>query len=936
MRELVQPVGWPVKITRRLEKLVDIRGGEYRKTALMFLYLFLLIASYVTIKAVRDALFLNELGAAQLPYVYILIAVLVGAVAGMYAKVSGGIGLSTLIHFTLLVVIVSLVGFWWVLPHQWPWLYYALYIWASLVGILTTTQCWLLANHMFNAREAKRLFGVIGAGAILGGITGGILTAGMVSFLGTEAMLLVSAVGYLLCSGLVALIGRVPVSLGQGTPHGSEPTVVHSESSSTHESILGPLRTSRHLRTLAAIIGLTVLVSTLVDFQFKAIASESFPTKDALTAFMGTFMASLSALSFVLQLFFTGRILKSLGLGLALIFLPVGLLLGSLAIAVAPGLISGIIVKLSDGTFRYSINKAGIELLYLPVPWDVKKRTKAFIDTVVDRVARGLGGVILLVATGLLALSVAQISLISISLLSLWIFLTIITQKEYLNSLRRALHRKQVDLTSTVLTLTEPGTVEILTRSLLRSNEAGALYILNLLEGADMTPYVPALQEVVQRGSSEVRAKAVRVLAETSNPDLIPWMTEMVRDTETGIQVEAIRFVCKHSTQPEVHIEGWLADPDPRIASAAIVCVMNDAGEGMRAKIKPMLTAMVRDRGQRGVERRREAAKALGWITPYSASHDDLILLLQDDAVEVVRDAVKSAGRIQKVECVPQLVRLLHRKEIRDEVRAALLRFGPSILPTLANFLENELEPMEVRRILPGIIGQIGTGEAVEILQRYLDEADTQLRYQTLKALNKLRARDPVIMPDTDLTHNRLINEIRCHYELLLMVHDPSFAGDGPGTRLLRKALQERLDHNLEIIFRLLGLLFSIKDVHNAYVGLKATDAQIRANAVEFLDTLLPSTLKQYLIPIIDERSLETALEGGPKFFSLTWSSQEELLMQLIQGTDPWLKTCAVYVVGERNISSLVDQLRYAVQEPHPMVRETARLALERMGQVGT
>ena len=120
MRELVRRKGWPVKITRRLEKLVDIRSGEYRKTGLMFLYLFLLIASYVTIKAVRDALFLNELGATQLPYVYILIAVFVGALAGIYAKVSAGVRLSTLIHFTLLLVIVSLVGFWWVLPHQWP------------------------------------------------------------------------------------------------------------------------------------------------------------------------------------------------------------------------------------------------------------------------------------------------------------------------------------------------------------------------------------------------------------------------------------------------------------------------------------------------------------------------------------------------------------------------------------------------------------------------------------------------------------------------------------------------------------------------------------------------------------------------------------------------------------------------------------------------
>ena len=45
-----------------LPKLVDIRSGEYRKTVLMFLYIFLLLLSFVIIKAVRDALFLVRLG----------------------------------------------------------------------------------------------------------------------------------------------------------------------------------------------------------------------------------------------------------------------------------------------------------------------------------------------------------------------------------------------------------------------------------------------------------------------------------------------------------------------------------------------------------------------------------------------------------------------------------------------------------------------------------------------------------------------------------------------------------------------------------------------------------------------------------------------------------------------------------------------------------
>ena len=70
------------------------------------------------------------------------------------------------------------------------WLYYVMYIWVSLFGAITTSQFWLLANHAFNPREAKRLFAFIGAGGVLGGIFGGSFTAYGARWFGTEQLLL--------------------------------------------------------------------------------------------------------------------------------------------------------------------------------------------------------------------------------------------------------------------------------------------------------------------------------------------------------------------------------------------------------------------------------------------------------------------------------------------------------------------------------------------------------------------------------------------------------------------------------------------------------------------------------------------------------------------------------------------------------------------------
>ena len=44
-----------------------------------------------------------------------------------------------------------------------------------------------------------------------------------------------------------------------------------------------------------------------------------------------------------------------------------------------------------DTSLRYTVDKTTREILFLPLPADVKYRAKPFIDVTVDRVAKGAG-----------------------------------------------------------------------------------------------------------------------------------------------------------------------------------------------------------------------------------------------------------------------------------------------------------------------------------------------------------------------------------------------------------------------------------------------------------------------------------------------------------------------------------------------------------------
>src|SRR5215467_4755643 len=176
-----------------VERIFDIRRQEVSRVLLMSTYLLLIIAAYSTSKAVRDSLFVTQIGTSQLPYVYLLIAGAMGLVSLVYTRAVARTGLHRLVRITSLIAISNLLLFWLMFRQNSTIWFYVLYVWVSLFGAITASQFWLLATHVFDAREARRVFAWIGVGGILGGILGGGITNRVANWFGTESLLLLCA-----------------------------------------------------------------------------------------------------------------------------------------------------------------------------------------------------------------------------------------------------------------------------------------------------------------------------------------------------------------------------------------------------------------------------------------------------------------------------------------------------------------------------------------------------------------------------------------------------------------------------------------------------------------------------------------------------------------------------------------------------------------------
>ncbi len=237
---------------------------------------------------------------------------------------------------------------------------------------------------------------------------------------------------------------------------------------------------------------------------------------------------------------------------------------------------------------------------------------------------------------------------------------------------------------------------------------------------------------------------------------------------------------------------------------------------------------------------------------------------------------------------------------------------------------------IEARREIPSILVKIGTPAAAQVLMENLLESDTTLRFRIISALNKLRRLHPEIETDAQTLETVLAAEILGHYRSYQIL-DKLGVPEGSQDPVAR-ALTESMQQELERIFRLLGLLYPHLDIHSAYLGLQSKNVSVHDNALEFLDNVLKSQLREMLVPLLDGKiTVSERARVAKRLVHAKIENQEQAVAALVNSDDPWLRSCGAYAVGAFGMRSLERELDRCLNDSNPLLRETARAAKLRL-----
>jgi len=913
-----------------VRKVFRVRAGEEVRSVLLFAYLLLIIASYVIGKVARSALFLSRIPADQLPFVILAIAALTLFIIAGYVHIGRRVGVRNLLAGSLVFLALNAVVFW-VMFHFHPaprplWFSWAFYIWVGIYGVLTPAQVWTLANYVLTTREAKRLFGVVGGGAIAGWIFGGflstVITETLAETYGIEILLLLMGVFILACSGLVLWIWKHRSIEADATYSVAPEEAVDTESA---WQSLKLVRASPYLNAIAGVICLSSVATTMAGWQMDAIAQQALVTKERLASFFASFYLYCSLIALATQFFLTARVLRRFGIGPALFVVPVALVLGEGGVLVFGTLLAVAVLKGSDQILRYSIDKSTVELLYLPVAPNVKLQVKSFIDTAIWRFGDGLAALAVLVFVTTLKWNPVQVGWVNLIFLAGWMGACLVARRYYVTTLRESIQQHRLDAERAHAPVLDRSTTDILAAKLTDANPEEILYALSVFETGEQQAVHPAVRGLLSHPAWEVRHKALFILAQAGDKSVVSDAERLLSDPSIEVRTEALLFLTERThVDPLARIQEVGDFPDFSIRSG-LVMFLSRPGEAQNLQAAEVVfDGMVSEAGEEGKRTRLEAARLLAALPESFEAF--LTRLLADPDTDVVRQAVRSAGKLTRRAHLNLLIEKLGDCELEEDAVEALAAFGDRAVGTLRDHLVDPHVDAGIRRAIPAVLHRVGTPVAARVLTDRLLDADSSVRFRALSALNKLRQQRPEIELDGQMLEMVIAAEIVGHYRsyqiLGLLSEDPE------GREPVSQALHESMEQEVERIFRLLGLLFPNYDLHSAWYGLQSENAVVHANALEFLDNVLKPQLRTLLVPLLDsEVSVAERIALAEKLLGIKMESREQAVAVLLASDDPWLKSCGAYAVGAYGLRSMAAALDACLNHPDPLLRETARQA---------
>lgn len=230
----------------------------------------------------------------------------------------------------------------------------------------------------------------------------------------------------------------------------------------------------------------------------------------------------------------------------------------------------------------------------------------------------------------------------------------------------------------------------------------------------------------------------------------------------------------------------------------------------------------------------------------------DIVVMRSRDADGARRILHRETG--PSAALVPHVIPLLGVDALASDAVRALRTIAEEHVGALTDALVDPNQPFVVRRRLARVFSVCASQRATDGLLLGLEDLRFEVRFQCGRSLSAIVARNPGVKLDPSRVLDIVRREVAVSHSVWesRQVIDGTTHGFGEPSSL-EALVGDRASRALEHVFTLLGLVLPAEPLRIAFRGLHTTDPGLRGTALEYLQSVLPSHIREHLWPFLDE-----------------------------------------------------------------------------------
>lgn len=842
-----------------LRAFLGLSEGEGPRALRLVSLIFVMSLGLVLLKAAQSGIFLVSYPRTMIPWAFAASAVLLATLSMATVPLAARLGPSRLAGRTLVVAAVAVLALRVALHLRVPHAKFALYVVIeALCGVLLI-QVWSVVSEATNARSAKRLLPVAGIGASTAWTVGGLLVPLIIKLLSASALLVLSPALFFVAYAIVRRV--MAIDLGDAREKGRARAGLVAE----WRAGLSFVRRVPLMRVGVILSVLALLTEQLMDFQLMSAARERYGAPGDCAAFFGTYYGVTSAVSIVLLVGLSGRLLSNLGATKALGLTPGLTVVAALAAVISPIFPVIVALRATDRVLKQSTWSAAMEQTQTPLPVVRRAQARALTRGVLAPLAYAVAAVCLAmvpehVELRWLALVTAALCVV------MTLAIAIGVRRSYESALRRAIDDRSLDLDRAPVSRLDADACRAVARELMSPDEGRASLAAEVL-GSSRTPLaIGALRAGLMSPSPAVRGASAEGLAQLAAGGATDAIAELAaRDPDAHVRrvaAEALRKLMPLPPRARAALVEAEGDDDPEVAAAAIVTSLLDRGEDLLHLLEA---------------EPRVAQAALLALPPAlghdAAAHERLARVLGPEVdVGVRRAAIAAIARLRVTPLLPRLVALVDDPDVGADVAVELANWDGAGDPAASALGDADVASRD--RITRALGWVMERGERAPLGRALLDP----------------------------LLEREVAQAYRFHAVLAGVAHDdgkPDWTVD-PAFAFLGGELERRIDEAKTRILRLLALLGRRDVVRAVEFGMRQSSAAMDARVAELLELSLDADLARRVVPLFDRITLRERAAVAKRLGFGFSDDVGDPLHALVELGDPHLLGAAAVTYRER------------------------------------